>query len=392
MLGSPSTGADDLLPHWVMEPKTSLAGVFAHELRNALSPARAALELLQRREAGNEALQPALRTMDRSFVAALQTIDRFVDAQRIIDGTVKLQIGPLELTSIVEQAIALARPTLAERGQRVTRNLDGDPVVVSDSTRSAQVLAQLIENASVNAPEGAAIELEASASGEQVDVIVREPVPREEGFNTADALEALRAPAHTRGLALATARRLMALQHGALDARINAESRRAEFVVSMPQSSAPAAASAMQSRSESNAQSPSEPSALDRGLASEASARAPQRILLVDDNQAVRNIYREALEELGYDVTLASNGEDALRAVEGSVPEVALIDVHLPTLNGYQVARALRARHPSSAIKLIMLSGMTLDDDMVRLSKNAGFDHCIDKSAGPKAIDTLLRQ
>src|SRR5256886_15070914 len=98
MRGSPSTGADDLLRHWVMEPKTSLAGVFAHELRNALSPARAALELLQRREAGNEALQPALRTMDRSFVAALQTIDRFVDAQRIIDGTVKLQIGPLELT------------------------------------------------------------------------------------------------------------------------------------------------------------------------------------------------------------------------------------------------------------------------------------------------------
>src|SRR5207244_217089 len=241
--------------------------------------ARAALELLQRREAGNEALQPALRTMDRSFVAALQTIDRFVDAQRIVDGTVKLQIGPLELTSIVEQAIALARPMLAERGQRVTKNLDGDPIVVSDSTRSAQVLAQLIENASVNAPEGAAIELEASASGEQVDVIVRV-------------------------------------------------------------------------------------------LASEASARAPQRILLVDDNQAVRNIYREALEELGYDVTLASNGEDALRAVEGSVPEVALIDVHLPTLNGYQVARALRARHPSSRIKLLMLSGMTLDADLVRLSTN----------------------
>src|SRR5689334_8068594 len=178
---SPSTGTDELFPHSVMDPKTSLAAVFAHELRNALSPARAALELLQRREAGNEALQPALRTMDRSFVAALQTIDRFVDAQRIIDGTVRLQIAPLELASIVEQAIALARPTLAERGQSVAKTLDGDPVVVGDPTRSAQVLAQLIENACVNAPEGAAIELESCTSGEQVEVIVREPVPREEG-------------------------------------------------------------------------------------------------------------------------------------------------------------------------------------------------------------------
>ena len=106
----------------------------------------------------------------------------------------------------------------------------------------------------------------------------------------------------------------------------------------------------------------------------------------------MRTVYGEALEELGYDVTLAANGEDALRVVEGSIPEVALIDVHLPTLNGYQLARALRARHPSSGIKLVLLSGMTLDDDMIRLSKNAGFDHCVDKSAGPKAIDALLRQ
>src|SRR5947199_10713565 len=107
MLGSPSTGADDLLPHWVMEPKTSLTGVFAHELRNALSPARAALELLQRREAGNESLQPALRTMDRSFAAALQTIDRFVEAQRIMDGTVKLQVVSIPVSQMIEQAIAM---------------------------------------------------------------------------------------------------------------------------------------------------------------------------------------------------------------------------------------------------------------------------------------------
>src|SRR5204862_1595996 len=136
----------------------------------------------------------------------------------------------------------------------------------------------------------------------------------------------------------------------------------------------------------------SDASLLALQMGAERDRRTYQRILLVDDNQAVRDIYREALEELGYHVTLAANGEEALHVAERSVPEVALIDVHLPTLNGYQLARALRARHPSSGIKLVMLSGMTLDDDMIRLSKNAGLDHCVDKGAGPRAIDALLRQ
>src|SRR5439155_18539195 len=126
-----------------MNQQPSLAGAFAHELRNALSPARAALELLQRREASNEALQPALRTMEKSFAATLQTIDRFVDAARILDGTIKLEAVPLNLGRIVERANALASDTLAERGHRMAVNLGVDDAFVSgDSGRLTQVLAQ----------------------------------------------------------------------------------------------------------------------------------------------------------------------------------------------------------------------------------------------------------
>src|SRR5207253_9896832 len=106
-----------------MDHQPSLAGAFAHELRNALSPARAALELLQRREAANEALQPALRTMERSFAATLQTIDRFVDAARILDGTIKLEVVPGNLGRLLERASDLARDTLAERGHSVGASL-----------------------------------------------------------------------------------------------------------------------------------------------------------------------------------------------------------------------------------------------------------------------------
>jgi CheY-like chemotaxis protein len=370
-----------------MEPKASLAGLFVHDLRNALSPARAALELLQRREAGNESLQPALRTIERSLAVALQTIERFVEAQRVIDGTMKLQVVAFDLAGMVERAIDLARPMLAERGQRVDVKRDADDIAVEgDAIRSMQVLAQLIQNAGSAGADGAVIELDAHTNGERVEIAVREPAPRVEAFDAGEALESLRAPARTQGLALATARRLMALQRGALEGGVDAKSGCVEFVMTMPRSAtAPAAAP-------SSAPSSEQQGFLGGRGSVARDAAVPQRILLVDDNHAVRSIYREALEELGYDVTLAANGEDALRAAEGSLPEVALIDVHLPTLNGYQLARALRARHPSSGMKLVLLSGMTLDDDMIRLSKNAGFDHCVDKSAGPKAIDALLRQ
>jgi len=115
------------------------------------------------------------------------------------------------------------------------------------------------------------------------------------------------------------------------------------------------------------------------------------RILIVDDNAAVRGAYREALEEMGYEVMLAADGEEALRVAESGAPQVALIDIHLPRINGYQVARRLRARHPADRLTLVMLSGMMLDADLVRLSKSAGFDHCLDKGDGPRALDRLLR-
>ncbi len=367
-----------------MDDHASLVAVFAHELRNALSPARAASELLQRREAGNQPLIQALKAMDKSLASTLRTVDRFVEADRIFAGTLRVDVGSVRLAATVERALALARPILDERRQRVEQQLGADDICVeADSGRIAQVIAQLIENAAVNAPEGSTIVVAARADDSSVELMVRDPVPREDDFDVNRAFESLRATAHTQGLALATARRLMQLQHGELSARVDRDTRLAEFVVRVarshaaPDAVAPAAATATQ--------------AAQRAVDTK-SRRAPSRILLVDDNRVVRNMYREALEELGYEVMLAATGEEALQVADQSTPEVALIDAHLPTLNGYQVARALRARHPSTGIKLVLLSGMTLDENLVRLSKNAGFDHCVDKGAGPQAVDALLRQ
>ena len=275
---------------------------------------------------------------------------------------------PGNLGSLLERASDLARDTLAERDHRVGASLGVNAFINGDSGRLAQVLAQLVENASVNAPEGGTINVYARSDDQTVTLVVRDPSPRLDDFDPVRALESLRAPARTHGLALATARRLMELQRGSLTARVDAESGCAEFVMTIMR--APEGVDGVSSIALQRLDLAS----LERATEVERDRRRmPQRILLVD-------------------VTLAANGEEALHFAEHAVPEVALIDVHLPTLNGYQLARALRARHPSSGIKLVLLSGMTLDDDMIRLSKNAGFDHCVDKGAGPKAIDALLRE
>jgi CheY-like chemotaxis protein len=119
------------------------------------------------------------------------------------------------------------------------------------------------------------------------------------------------------------------------------------------------------------------------------SATAGKTILIVDDSREVRRAYREALDALGYRVVEAADAEQALRALDENTPDVALIDIHLPRLNGYRLAQAIRARG-GAAIHLVMLSGMALDAVTRQLAREAGFDDCLDKMSGPIALRDLL--
>jgi CheY-like chemotaxis protein len=125
-------------------------------------------------------------------------------------------------------------------------------------------------------------------------------------------------------------------------------------------------------------------------LACAAGAPLGQRILLVDDSLDVRRSYREALSALGYAVVEAVDAEQALGALEGDAPDIALIDIHLPRMNGFRLAQTIRAR-VGAAIYLVMLSGMSLDAATRTLAREAGFDECLDKMAGPVALREMLR-
>jgi CheY-like chemotaxis protein len=183
-------------------------------------------------------------------------------------------------------------------------------------------------------------------------------------------------------MALRTARHVMSLKRGSLNLVLHSPSA-GELVAVF----APVGAAGVSGRPGSTRPAAA---AGAHGPTPAGPAPARTRILIVEDSSEVRVIYREALAALGYTVTEAGNAEEALRTTVDAAPDVALIDIHLPGMNGYRLAQALKAQ-ARSGLRLVMLSGMTLDDTTLRLSRTAGFDDCIDKAAGPSALHALLQ-
>jgi CheY-like chemotaxis protein len=368
-----------------MADRPSLVREFAHELRNAISPIRTAMELLRMRGADRDTLPKILATVNRGLDSALQTIDCFVNADRAASGSLPLNVAPIRVHRVIDVAIARSKAQIEVHKQVAKITGAGDDIeVFADAELTAQVVTALLEQASRTSAQGATIELAVRQRPDTAEIQVRCPTPASADVDS--WFDSYRAPGPGSRMALRTARRVIELQHGALTATIDHESGAADLVATLPRSppSQPAHDIAAGRREP-------EPFAGPEPAAPGMTEGRPSRILIVDDNAAVRTGYREALEEMGYEVVLAANGEEALRFAEETAPDVALIDIHLPTLNGYQVARALKARHASKPIRLVMLSGMTLDDTTRRLSQNAGFDDCVDKGAGPQALDALIK-
>src|SRR2546422_4133681 len=216
-----------------MSNPSSLLRVFAHELRNSLSPLRAAVQLLRLRNGGNEALQAALQTMDKSLDNTLATIERFVDADHVMSGSVDLAPEGLELKAIVDRAVERARPHTEARKSQVAMTLPAQGMrVAADADRTCQVVAQLIANASLAGPLGATIEISAQQRVDAVELVVRDA----DGAtlaDPADTLASFRAPTE-RGLGLRIARRLMELQAGAPHSTTPAANGRVSLLVRLP--------------------------------------------------------------------------------------------------------------------------------------------------------------
>jgi CheY-like chemotaxis protein len=344
----------------------------AHELRDALSPLASSVDLARLRHFDLEASRLLAEKVERGLRRAFALLDTFVLAEQSERGTLPLQVGTVRLEEILESA----RATLGGDGRYTFEPASGGVTVRADSGRSTQVLAAILQHAAAITARDQEVAVRTAGTAVQPEIRVRsrvDPVnmPGEEWF------------ASYRGgdgrMALRTAQRIMCLQGGALDL-LKENDGGFELVVRF------AAGQAQREEKRHPSPQPQQPEPSRPGAAPRATGK---RILIVEDSPEVRRAYREALAALGYTVLEAADAEQALTALGDIRPDVALIDIHLPRMNGYRLAQAIRAR-VGAAIYLVMLSGMTLDAVTRGLAQEAGFDDCLDKMAGSVALRELL--
>jgi CheY-like chemotaxis protein len=365
MLDSAEPGADS---------RSSLLRQLAHELRDALSPLASSADLARLRNFDQEASRLLAEKVERGLRRALATLDAFVLAEQCENGTLQLAMTRLPLEQIVQKA----RETLAEPERARCRfvSAQGGTAVQADPARSAQALAAVLQHAAALGLRDSPVDVRIGGTPAQPQIRVRggidpDQAPGDEWFVTWRSGET--------GLPLRTARCLMRSQRGDLEL-VTGKRGEWELVVSFVGEGAPAD---KPRREPLPSQQPERVRLAPKGGA------AGETILIVDDSREVRRAYREALVALGYRVIDAANADLALRALDEANPQVALIDIHLPRMNGYRLAQMIRTR-AGAAIYLVMLSGMALDSVTLELAREAGFDQCLDKMAGPIALRELL--
>lgn len=353
--------------------KDEFLATLSHELRNPLAPLRNGLEILRLTSADDDPHERVRGMMARQVDQLVRLVDDLMEVSRITRGKLALQIERVELAAIVETAVEAAQPAIDAGMHRLAIELPEPPLVVEgDRVRLSQILTNLLINAARYSEPGGDIVLRAGAEDGVLTVSVAdsgigmEPadIPRLfEMFTRGDRVRA----SHQGGLGigLALARRLAALHGGSLDAASAGPGSGSVFHLRLPM--------------------PVGPGGLAVVPADQAPPRLALRVLLVDDQADVGNSLAEMLRMSGAHVTLFDDGASALRDFRLVDPDVAILDIGMPRITGYDVARALRARGVTTP--LIALTGWGQAADRERAFA-AGFDHHLVK---PVAIPELLR-
>ena len=342
--------------------KDTFLAMLGHELRNPLAPIIAAAELL-RREASGPALAH-VEIIERQARHLDRLVDDMLDVSRVTTGKVNLRRSAVDLRDVASKAAEMARPPILAKGQYLTMDLPNFPAMVDgDEARLAQVAANLLNNASTYSSRGARVELLVRVG---LGVVLLEV--RDEGIGIApDMLGSIfemfvqggrskeLAPG---GLGLGVSRALVELHGGSISAESDGEGLGSTFRVALPLWSVGASEPGPQAgRSE-----PASPGALER----------PRRILLVDDNADAADSMGELLRVSGHDVLVAYSPIEALASAPAFAPEVALLDIGLQIMDGYELARELRVRLGTGAPAMIALSGYGQERDRAR-SVERGF-------------------
>ena len=351
--------------------KDEFLAMLGHELRNPLAPIASSLELMARRAPA--AIEPQRRVIERQVAHLSRLVDDLLDVSRIVSGKIRLVVERVDLRAVLERALESAQPVLAGRAPEVL--VPPRPVwVMGDPLRLAQVIGNLLSNAAKFSHAPDLIRIELSLQDGDLQLVVAD-----EGIGMAPELlarvfdrfvqgeQALQRAQGGLGLGLAIARSLIQLHDGTIRAESDGPGRGSRFVVTLP-------------AAEHEAAPVSPPAPASHAVASGA------RLLVVDDNADAAEALAELLRLEGYEVRVAGSGEEALRIVEAFAPHAAVLDIGLPSMDGYDLALALRANPRTRGMRLVALTGYGRAPDRAR-AQAAGFD---DHFVKPAPLDELL--
>jgi signal transduction histidine kinase len=366
--------------------KDEFLAMLAHELRNPLAPIHNAVQLMHRQSFADPQLTWSRDVIGRQLAHLTRLVDDLLDVSRITRGKINLSKEVIELETLMTRTLETVQPLLEERGHKLTVEVPkGILAVLGDPTRLVQALGNVLGNAAKYTERGGHITLAAAESGSEVVIRVRDNgigIPAELMpmiFNLFTQLDRTSGPPQSGlGIGLALVQRLVEMHGGSVSARSDGLGKGSEFLIRLP---------LFIRETVESGQPIQQRSALEQSMTNaEGPARTQRRILVADDNNDALESLATLLQLSGHEVYTAANGAMALESAEAHRPEVALLDIGMPKLDGYEVARRIRAQPWGQRITLVALTGWGQDSDR-RRSQEAGFDSHLVK---PLDLDKLM--
>ncbi len=360
--------------------KNEFLAILAHELRNPLAPVRNGLQIMRLAGEDRAVVEEARLLMERQVTHMVRLIYDLMDVSRITRNKLELRPMRVELAEIARNAIDASRTLIESAGHHLTVILPARAITIEgDPTRLAQVFSNLLNNAAKYTEAGGEIALVAETVPGEVIVTVRDNgvgIPAEMlstifgMFTQVD--RSLERSQGGLGIGLTLVRRLVEMHGGSVEARSPGQGLGSEFLVRLPMVADDRVASG------------------DPDPGSDSKVRLKVlRILVVDDNQDSARTLARLLKLLGHETRLANDGGEAVLAAEAYRPEVILLDIGLPVMNGYDVAKTIRARPWGQTMSIVALTGWGQAGDRER-SKEAGFDHHLVKPVDITLLEKLL--
>jgi len=369
--------------------KDIFLATLSHELRNPLAPIRSATRVLETPGLTVQDLERSRSIISRQVGHMATLLDDLLDISRITRGLLTLRLGSIDLRTLMEAAIETAQPAIAAKQHHLHVEWPAAPIrMTADPVRLTQVIANLLTNAAKYTPPGGAITLTALADPGGVNISVRDTgigiaadMLRRvfEMFSQVDAGQS-QADGGV-GIGLALVKGFVELHGGTVEARSGGTGRGSEFIVHLPSKLLL-----------SDAAAPPQ-SALDSGTTASAAppavAAVARRVLVADDNRDGADIMALLLQQDGYEVSIAHSGPEALAVAAQNQPQIAILDIGMPGMSGYEVAQRIRAHGWGANMLLIALTGWGQEDDK-RKALQAGFDHHLIKPIDPDTLEALM--